>query len=97
MVDDEAIAEIVTINIDVLILALDLAIIPEKEEIAEAEALTIIIEDMIIINGKIDMVAMIDTKDMTNTKNTIVEIRETIDILKMVVKLEMVDQMIFEM
>ena len=39
----------------------------------------------------------IDTKDMTNTKNTIVEIRETIDILKMVVKLEMVDQMIFEM
>lgn len=97
MVDDEAIAEIVTINIDVLILALDLAIIPEKEEIAEAEALTMIIEDMIIINGKIDMVAMIDTKDMTNTKNTIVEIRETIDILKMVVKLEMVDQMIFEM
>lgn len=97
MVDDEAIAEIVTINIDVLILALDLPIIPEKEEIAEAEALTIIIEDMIIINGKIDMVAMIDTKDMTNTKNTIVEIRETIDILKMVVKLEMVDQMIFEM
>lgn len=97
MVDDEAIAEIVTINIDVLILALDLAIIPEKEEIAEAEALMMIIEDMIIINGKIDMVAMIDTKDMTNTKNTIVEIRETIDILKMVVKLEMVDQMIFEM
>lgn len=97
MVDDEAIAEIVTINIDVLILALDLAIIPEKEEIAEAEALMMIIEDMIIINGKIDMVVMIDTKDMTNTKNTIVEIRETIDILKMVVKLEMVDQMIFEM
>ena len=97
MVDDEAIAEIVTINIDVLILALDLAIIPEKEEIAEAEALMMIIEDMIIINGKIDMVAMIDTKDMANTKNTIVEIRETIDILKMVVKLEMVDQMIFEM